>query len=213
MADLPYATWLDFALKADYCHQRHHLLELFAGHAPMAQIAARLGVRSVALDHEKTMLLQGAGNRVCASALAIPFAAASFTVAVSTNASINHLSGLPDLAAHLSEIRRIVAPAGVYVFDCCTPGRAETLHLKTMKSSSGEIKFSHAYDRIENLLETRVRVKNKGVEIHRQRIFTDAELRHTIVASGFVVESVKTAYGLPVTPGSEPIMAWVLRRP
>ncbi len=211
MADIPYSAWLDFALEADALSAPHGILELFAGHAPLSGIAIGRGLLAVALDLEPAMLIGSSGDRVCASAEALPFADASFTLAVSTNASINYCRELPELADHLGEVRRVLTPRGAYVFDCCTPGRAETLHLKTMRSPSGEITFSHTYNRQDNYLETTVAVEGKGIEKHWQRIFSGAELKHVALAAGFHLERRVANYALPVAAGIEPIVTYVLR--
>jgi SAM-dependent methyltransferase len=211
MADVPYGAWFDFALDADHFTTKQRILELFSGHAPFLKIASQRGIAVIALDVERAMLSHTVGDRVCATALALPVVNATITLAAATNASINYLQDVPELVQHFAEVKRVLVPGGAYVFDCCTPGRAETLHLQTMQSASGEIFFSHIYNRVENILETTVKIKERGTEHHRQRIFTMAELNHCATTAGFVIEQVVPNYGLPVAAINEPIVTLVLR--
>lgn len=211
MADVPYGAWFDFALAADHLTTTQRILELFSGHAPFLKIASQRGIAAVALDVERAMLSHAVGDRVCATALALPMANATITLAAATNASINYLQDVPELVQHFAEVKRVLVQGGAYVFDCCTPGRAETLHLQTMQSTSGKISFSHVYNRVENILETVVTIRDRGTEYHRQRIFTKAELNHCATTAGLVVEQVVPNYGLPVAAGNEPIVTLVLR--
>ncbi|WP_041948227.1 class I SAM-dependent methyltransferase [Turneriella parva] len=212
MADIDYAAWFRFALNSIGRPGKHHILELFAGHAPMAPIAMAYGHVNLALDIEPKMLEHATGARAAANALFLPLADGIFDLALATNASINYLPENAALAHHLSEIGRVLKPGAVYVFDCCTPGRAETLHLRSMRSATGEVEFSHQYDRVKGILQTLVTVSGRGSEEHNQRIFTEPEIRHAAKAVGLKAEQTVANYGLPVGTGVEPIVTWVLRR-
>ncbi len=87
------------------------------------------------------------------------------------------------------------------------------MHLRSMQSETAAVAFSHIYDRAAGDLVTQVKVAGRGSEEHRQHIFSEAEIRHVAELSGFAVAQIVPNYGLPVAPGSEPIVTWVLRRP
>jgi SAM-dependent methyltransferase len=112
MADIDYAAWFRFALRATGRSDKHDILELFAGHAPMAPLAAALGHASLALDIEPKMLERATGARAAANALFLPLADATFDLVLATNASINYLPDMTALAQHFSEVRRVLKTGG-----------------------------------------------------------------------------------------------------
>lgn len=213
MADIDYGAWLNFALLAGGDLKPKRILELFAGHAPLEKIATKQGHEVLALDLEPKILAQAQGRRVAADALQIPVGDGIFDLALATNASINYLPDMAVLTRHFVEVKRVLKSEGNYVFDCCTPGRAATLHLRSMQSEAAGVVFSHMYDSAGGYLLTQVNVNGRGSEEHRQRIFSEAEIRHAANLSGFAIAQTVPNYGLPVIPGSEPIVTWVMRRP
>lgn len=212
MADIDYAAWLRFALAQVGQQTELRILELFSGHAPMTGLAGAAGLNAVALDVEPKMLEEAQGFRLNANALELPLAASVFNLALSTNASINYLRDPAMLRSHFTDVARVLKTGGAYVFDCCPPERAGTLHLRVMHSPGGAITFSHIYERTTDILVTRVDVSGRGIEEHRQRIYTESEITDAAASEGFAIELVVPNYAEPYAAGIRPIVTWVLRR-
>ncbi|HMV35141.1 MAG TPA: class I SAM-dependent methyltransferase [Turneriella sp.] len=207
MRDVPYAAW--FAFVRQHWQQPGMLLDLFSGTGAMASIARQHGIRAISLDQGFAMLRNGAGMRVQANALELPFASGIAAACTATNCSINYLLSLDKIHELFAECRRVLRPGGLLAIDFCPVERAWALNRRRFEAPGAAV-FFHEFEAERYLLTSRVTVLSESSaprsEIHRQRIFTQAEIAQAVAAAGFTHASFTANYGLPVPVGVAPIV-------
>lgn len=210
MRDVPYAAW--FAFVRQHWQQPGMLLDLFSGTGAMASIARQHGIRAISLDQGFAMLRNGAGMRVQANALELPFASGIAAACTATNCSINYLLSLDKIHELFAECRRVLRPGGLLVLDYCPAERAWALHQRRFEAPDAAV-FFHNYDAEKDLLTSQVTVLGEnsatGTEIHQQRIFSPEQIAERLAATGFRQATFTPNYGLPVPVGVSPIMTLV----
>lgn len=210
MNGVPYAAWFSYV-------RRHWptpglLLDIFSGTGAMARLASDAGIPAVCLDQSRAMLRFAGGLRVQAIAGALPFGPSVASACTATNCSINYLLSPGALKTFLAECRRVLKPAGLLVLDFCPKERAWALHGRSFEAPGAAV-FFHEFEAERYLLTSRVTVLKESSaprsEIHRQRIFTQAEIAEAVAAAGFAHATFTANYGLPVPVGVAPIVTLV----
>lgn len=213
MADIPYADWFRFAMRHLPTNGNRRLLELFSGPGVLAAIAEKQGFDVYRLDSSR-QALGGQGRRILADATAIPLRADCFVGLLAANGSINYLPDDEALAGHFTECAGILCRGGAYIFDFCPTERAYGLHGRNFSSLGGQVTFSHRFSPADHELLSVVEIHSEDgqiiTELHRQRIFTPAEIRAAAVAAGFEVREESENYGLPFEGDNAPMIAMVL---
>ena len=207
MHDVPYADWFSFI--------QHHLqapgllIDLFSGTGAIARVATDRGFTAISVDQSHAMLRRAGGLRVQATAIALPLATGIASACTATNCSINHLQSVSDLDDFLAECRRVLNVGGLLAIDFCPVERAWALNRRRFEAPGAAV-FFHEFEAERYLLTSRVTVLSESSaprsEIHRQRIFTQAEIAQAVAAAGFAHATFTANYGLPVPVGVAPII-------
>lgn len=214
MAEVPYTDWFEY-VRGQITPANGRLAELFCGPGAMADAAEARGFQVTRLDASWQSLQTGRGERVLADAQYLPFRADVFACLLAANGSLNYLSDTEALAGHFEECSQVLLPGGIYAFDICTVERAYALHARTFSAASGQVSFSHRFSPADCELLSAVQVMTESgvvTELHRQRIFTGAEIREAAAQAGLEPTAHCENYALPVSGENPPMETYILKK-
>jgi SAM-dependent methyltransferase len=192
------------------------ILELGSGTCPFSRREVfPAGAKVIYSDLSPFMLghadASARGGRVAANALALPFKGA-FQVVLMVYDAFNYLMTEEDAAQCLAEVRRVLAPGGVFIFDITTESNSRR-HFEDMLDF-GELEGctyvrESRYDRDARLqrndftffVEKEPGAFVKVKESHQQRIFRLSRLKALARKEGF--EAVGCFDGFTLKPGTE----------
>lgn len=211
MEDVDYAYWADFI---DALMQQHHpeprrVLEVACGTGSLALSLDELDCYEITATDKSPDMIRQARRKGREAGSGVDFKVMDFLdigldrrfdVAFSVFDSINYLHSPRQVGAMLREIRKVLRPGGLLIFDFTTPrnsiqaiqylnneeGYAEGGFRYYRKSRYDPEEKIHYNDfRIEKLGNDRETVLREFRELHRQRIYTPAEMREVVAATDF----------------------------
>lgn len=222
MSNVPYGMWAEYLTKLAALHGRpiqpaENLLDLATGTGSIAlQFAAR-GCRVTGVDASAPMI-EEAQRKAAEHDLDAKFLCADLTEfrhesefdhAVCLYDSLNYILDADRLEQAFANIRAALKPAGLLIFDVNTTHALEC-ELFTQKSAPGAaIKYDwkSKYDRKTRISRVKMsfQVTTTGERfsiVHRQRAYTEVELRSLLSRAGFAEVTSYDAYST-TPPGSQ----------
>ena len=205
MASVPYARWADYVADLALLARRpivpgSHLLDLATGTGSVALEFANRGCIATGLDLSEPMLEQArrkaeaAGRRVeFLNRDLVQFSLpAEFDHALCLYDSLNYVLDPKHLERAFANVRRALNPSGVFIFDVNTVHALEA-ELFTQASGPNAVvryQWRSKYQPRTRLTEVRMHFEiaatGERIEIvHRQRGYTDAEIRSLLSRAGF----------------------------
>lgn len=207
------------------------VLELGAGTCPFARRGAYPArARVVYTDLSPHMLVRAADGaapappiRAAANALALPFKS-PFQLCVMIYDALNYLLSEEDVLACFREVRRVLAPEGLFLFDVTTEANSRR-HFEDLLDF-GELEGcayvrESRYDRVERLqsndftffVERGPGCWSRYKEGHRQRIYRLGRLKALARKAGFAVEGCFEDFTFREGREASERVHFVLRRP
>jgi len=224
MANVPYGLWVDYVSRLATLGGRpiwpgSRLLDLATGTGSVALEFARRGCLVVGVDLSAPMIAE-AERKAALEDLPARFLVrdlcdfdlpAEFDHAVCLYDSLNYILDPEDLQHAFAHIERALKPGALLIFDVNTV-RALDEEMFTQKSRPGapvEYQWKSKYDPRTRTSRIRMdfHVLSTGEKfriMHRQRAYTEAEIRSLLFQAGFTNVTTYDAYrSLPPGPESD----------
>jgi len=238
MRDVGYEMWADYV--EEIC-ARHGLdprtvLDVACGTGNSTLPFARRGYRTVGVDSSSAMLAI-ARAKAAAAGLQVEFAqqdmrrlepealktASSFDLVICLYDSLNYLTDPRELDEALVGFRKAVRPGGLFVFDVNAARRLSLMTETSLFLEGPGWTFIERNDydpatfmwRIEvtGFLRTRGNLYRRFREVHRERSYSEKEVRAALRRAGFETRAAYSAFGFePAGPDSARIY-FVAERP
>jgi len=224
MASVPYARWADYiaqlaGLSGNLIRPGSRVLDLATGTGSVALEFAERGCAVTGIDLSQPMLVEakrkaserGLSAEFICSDLADFRSEPAFDHAICLYDSLNYITDPDELKRAFANTRGALAPSGLLIFDVNTVHALEA-ELFTQKSPEGaavQYRWVSKYDPATRISRIRMRfeIPASGEQfevIHRQRAYTDAELRSFMHHAGFTDIRGYDAYQVaPPTPSSD----------
>jgi SAM-dependent methyltransferase len=203
MRHVDYRAWADYVEAAFARHGVNpvRVLDLACGTGTMALELSRRGYDTTGVDASEEMLVV-ARRKAGAAGRAIPFCAADlrrvegfppFDAALCLYDSMNYMMSAEEMAEALRQVRPLVGPGGVFVFDVCTEANSLRYFRDMTEREAGEgfayVRHSFYRDGIQtNDFTIRFQPSGESVrETHRQRIYPVRAVFETIASSDFLL--------------------------
>ena len=201
------------------------VLELAAGTGRLAAHGPFRNAFTVHTDLAPEMLrLAHVPHRAACDARVLPFAAARFDAVLMAYDSLNYLTRPGDLESCFAEVRRVLEPGGLFLFDVTTAACSRRWFADTvdvMDTPAGTAIRHSRYD-----AETRTQLNlftfftegpdgrfDRAEEVHRQRIWPAAFLKKTARAAGFTVHACLAEFTLEPGGDRADRLHFVLQKP
>ena len=197
MQDVPYAAWVDFALREATRRgwPGGRVLELGCGTGNATLLLEQRGLEVVAVDASPAMLAV-AGAKLTRAALLLGDIRdvdlpGRFTLALAVFDVVNNLLEDGDMARLASHVRAHLASGGVWAFDVNTSVGLEALWGgEVVEGWAGEVhyRWRHAWDPVACLATVDAWCDGPGgtfSEEHRERPYDPDELRGLLIGAGF----------------------------
>ena len=224
MANVPYGLWTDYISRLATLHDRSILpgsrvLDLATGTGSVALEFARRGCLVVGLDLSAPMIAE-AERKATEEGLPAQFLVRDlrdfdlppeFDHVVCLYDSLNYILDTDELKQAFANIKGTLQPQGLLIFDVNTV-RALEEELFTQKSRQGapvEYRWQSKYNPQTRISRIRMdfHVLGTGEKfriVHRQRAYTEAELRSLLFHAGFTNITTYDAYrSFPPGPESD----------
>jgi SAM-dependent methyltransferase len=219
MSSVPYQDWVDYIerlLRRFDVHPRR-VLDLACGTGKVGAELAHRGYAALGVDVSEGMVRiaarEGRLPAAVQDARALGIRAGAFDLVVSLYDSLNYILQPKGLLATFRGVRHALRPDGWFIFDLNTI-RALALELFTQDNLRSDDALLYSW---RSHWDARARVctvdmwfrwRGEGAdrefrEVHRQRGYEDAEVKHLVREAGMEVRAVFEAYGFePLTPYS-----------
>lgn len=197
MQDVPYAAWVDFALREATRRgwAGGRVLELGCGTGNATVELEQRGLEVVAVDASSAMLAVAAGKLTRAELLAgdmrdVPLPG-RFTLALGVFDVVNNLLADGDMARLAAHVHRHLEPGGVWAFDVNTTAGLEALwEGEVVEGWAGDVhyRWRHAWDPVARLATVDAWCQGPAgafSEEHRERPYDPDELRDLLTEAGF----------------------------
>ncbi|MCZ6634947.1 MAG: class I SAM-dependent methyltransferase [bacterium] len=218
------ASIYDYVMRhVDYVHWASYVESLLARHdlAPESLIDLACGTGSLALELARRGY-QMSGSDGCAEMLVvgkekvkrqgyeIPFyhrnlldlsSLSTFEGVLCLYDSMNYLMTLSNMATALQQVRRVVSPGGVFIFDVCTESNSMRYFRDMTDKDQGDgfsyTRHSYYDNGVQfNKFEIRFEDPQEVVrEVHSQRIYSLSDIEAVLEDAPFQVEGVYGGYG------------------
>jgi SAM-dependent methyltransferase len=197
MQDVPYAAWVDFALREATRRgwPGGRVLELGCGTGNATLLLEQRGLEVVAVDASPAMLAVARAKLTRATLLLGDIRdvdlAGRFTLALGVFDVVNNLLEDGDMARLATHVRAHLAPGGVWAFDANTSVGLEALWGgEVVEGWAGEVhyRWRHAWDPVARLATVDAWCDGPGgsfSEEHRERPYDPDELRGLLIGVGF----------------------------
>lgn len=226
VVDPCHGAWASFLheLWSDDEHGVHDVLDICCGTGLLAVELAALGYQVVGLDSSEAMLARarrrlGSEVRLVRSKLPALAVTGEYDAAVCTFDGLNYLTSA-DLRSTFAALSLRIRPAGWLVFDVHTDAMmAFTVSRPVVHGEQGEHRFV-----ISSVVDTRTRTCDTCIEIvpragggafsehHRQHFHRAADMRSSLVETGFEVIAVRDGYSERPADASALSATWIARR-
>ena len=220
MRHVDYAHWTDFVETLFHQHRTYpsRLLDLACGTGSLALELRRRGYGVAGADACRSMV-EVAEEKAKAGGYDIAFHQKDLLdlsglprsdAVLCLYDSINYLMRAEEVSAALEEIRRVVEPGGVFIFDVCTESNS-LRHFQDMTDRDRGDGFSYTrhsyYDSGIQFNRFSIRfgaARELFHELHKQRIYPLADIERVLEASSFQVEGAYDGFSLlPATDDSD----------
>lgn len=208
MQDVPYAAWVDFALReaARRGAPGGPVLELGCGTGNATRLLEERGLEVVAVDASPAMLAVARAKLRRSTLLVgdmrdveLP---GRFALALGVFDVVNNLLADGDMARVAAHVRGHLLPGGVWAFDANTSAGLEALWGgEVVEGWAGEVhyRWRHAWDPVARLATVDAWCEGPAgafSEEHHERPYDPDELRGLLVAAGFArVDVVRVPSG------------------
>lgn len=197
MQDVPYAAWVDFALReaARRGWSGGRVVELGCGTGNATRLLEERGLEVVAVDASPEMLAVARGKLTRAALLLgdmrdveLP---GRFTLALGVFDVVNNLLADGDMARVAAHVLGHLAPGGVWAFDANTSAGLEALwEGEVVEGWAGDVhyRWRHAWDPVARLATVDAWCEGPAgafSEEHRERPYDPDELRGLLADAGF----------------------------
>ncbi len=219
MQDVPYARWIDFALRGAAARGwvAGRVVDLGCGTGNGIVELERRGLEVVGVDASPSMLAVARGKvaaellrgDMCSMPLPGPFA-----LALTLFDTVNNLLEDDDLPALARHVRAHLLPGGGWVFDAnTTVGLASLWEGDVAEGWAGEVhyRWHHVWDAATRRASVEAWCEGPAgafTELHRERPYDPDELRRVLRAAGFERVDVVT-YPSGRTADGDDARVWV----
>ena len=203
MRHVDYRAWADYVEAAFTRHGADpvRVLDLACGTGTMALELSRRGYDVTGADASEAML-DVARRKAAAAGRAIPFHAEDlrrvggfppFDAVLCLYDSLNYMMSSEEMGQALRQVRPLVGPGGVFVFDVCTEANSLRYFRDMTEREAGEgfayVRHSFYREGIQtNDFTIRFQASGESVrETHRQRIYPVRTVFETVAASDFLL--------------------------
>ncbi len=186
MQDVPYQRWASYIFHTfdeAGIGTEDPVLEMAAGTGLLTEKIAPRYPNWIASDISREMVLQNrAAEKIQTDMENLPFADGVFSAAVTAHDSVNYLASLEKFSAHLSEVARILKPAGIYIFDVTTIRNVkQNFHNKEIREKYGNVEliWNNDYNPETRIIESEllfVTPDDVKRELHVQMVYTIKEI-------------------------------------
>ncbi|RJQ07068.1 MAG: class I SAM-dependent methyltransferase [Bacillota bacterium] len=238
MRDVAYDMWADYV--EEIC-SRHRLrpatiLDVACGTGGSSIPFARRGYRVAGVDNSRAML-DVARAKAVSHGLDIEFAlqdmrdlhpealttGPEFDLVICLYDSINYLTRPHELADALRGFLRAVRPGGLFIFDVNSATRLIQMTETSifMEGPGWAFIEQNDYDpatriweiRVTGFVRTRGNLYRRFREVHRERAYTEREIRDLLAGAGFETLAAYNAFGLEPAGRETARIYFVARRP
>ena len=197
MQDVPYAAWVDFALREAALRgwSGGRVLELGCGTGNATRLLEERGLEVVAVDASPEMLAVARGKLTRAVLVAGDMRDVDlrgrFTLALGVFDVVNNLLADDDLPRVAARVLGQLTPGGVWAFDANTSAGLEALwDGEAVEGWAGEVhyRWRHAWDPVARLATVDAWCQGPAGafrEEHRERPYDPDELRGLLADAGF----------------------------
>lgn len=233
MANTPYAYWADYITDLSYRAGRpirpgSRLLDLATGTGSLALVFAGRGCFVTGLDRSEPMLVE-ARRKAEAHHLTIEFLCRDlsdfqlppiFDHVACVYDSLNYILEAAALKRAFANTRAALKPGGLFIFDVNTVRALEAELFTQTSLDPAPVRYRWVSRYHPATRSSRVQMTfeitatgEKFTIIHRQRAYTDAEIRSFLASAGFADVAAYNAYTTqPPTPASDRVF-YVARVP
>ena len=218
MRTVPYRGWVDYVeqILSRWRARPKVVLDLACGTGKIGSEMLRRGYDAMGADLSEPMVRRCADQEppltaVVCDASALTLADNAFDLIVCLYDSLNYILEADDLKQAFAHVRAALKPSGVFVFDVNTVHALEAELFTQASGPSAPLRYRwrSKYDRHKR--QTRVEMSfeilatGEKIEIvHRQRAYTDVEIRSLLHRGGFTGIQCYEAYRMtPPTPTSD----------
>lgn len=212
MSSVPYADWADYveSLLRRFEARPRRVLDLACGTGKVGAELARRGYRVFGVDLSEGMVRVAARESRLPAAVqdarALGLRAGAFDLVVSLYDSLNYLLEPEGLLAAFRDVRKALAPQGLFIFDLNTI-HALSLDLFTQDNLRSNEPLIYSWQAHWDA-ETRIctvdmwfQWRGEGEtrefrELHRQRGYEDEEVQRLLREAGLQIHAVYDAYSL-----------------
>jgi SAM-dependent methyltransferase len=233
MAKVPYNLWADYITDLSHATGRPirpgcRLLDLATGTGSLALAFAARGCYVTGIDRSEPMLVE-ARRKAAAEHLTVEFICrdlsdfqlpAVFDHAVCVYDSLNYILEPELLKRAFADTRAALKPGGLFIFDVNTVRALEAELFTQASLDPGPVRYRWVsrYHPASRICRVRMTFEiaatgEKFTIVHRQRAYTDAELRSFLDSAGFADITAYNAYTTqPPSPDSDRVF-YVARVP
>ncbi len=209
-----YVSFLDQTLKQEGM-QEARIIDLACGTGNLAIELAELGHSVQGVDICPEMIEVAKTKMVSADSDPPRFEVADmaslrivdeFDCATCTFDALNYLLTTEQVRAMFHGVARLLAPRGLFVFDCVTEQLFRHHHGDSFKRKLGGVSFSQKlrYDRARRIARTVFKFSDGVEETHLQRPYNLEEMSAILDETGFeIVKALSGFYNQPYTSESE----------
>ncbi len=212
MREIDYEMWSDFV---DEIIQTHHqdaydILELACGTGSLALALDELDCYSIMATDGSEDMLEVARQKAALGVNDLRWEQVDFydigleedfDVVMMLYDSINYALTSEDVLKALQQVRKVLRPEGIFIFDFTTPGNSQR-HAEEL-NDEGSTPDNYRYVRlsrylpsekmhynefeIEKLADDKVHIERRYREVHKQRVYSLQEMRDIVAESDFEI--------------------------
>ena len=206
MKKVPYQKWANLLInvfKEFQLEEKHSFLEIASGTGDLSQLMTEFTPNLFGIDLSLAMLKKARCKvnypLAQANMKSLPFTDNSFNGIYCTHDSINYLSTKKEVLEHFREVKRVIKPKGIYIFDISTEKNIiKNYHNKSFTKKYNNIQFfwNNNYNLFKKQLVSILKFekvtkgflfnkKTLNKEIHIQTIYSKDEIREALLRTDF----------------------------
>ncbi len=206
MKEVPYQKWANLLInifKEFQLKKEHSFLEIASGTGSLLQLMKEWTPNLFGVDFSLAMLKKARCKVNCplvqANMKNLPFMNNSFDGIYCTHDSINYLLTKKEILEHLREVKRVIKPRGIYIFDVSTEKNIiKNYHNKSFIKKYNDIQFfwNNNYNLSKKQLISTLKFekvtkkfsfnkKTLNKETHIQTIYSKDEIKEALLHANF----------------------------